>query len=183
MDRPRRNTMNVMTRVLGVALVLTAPGVWGQNTPVGAKQGPDVTSTESPVRTDRTFYLANTIQSDDAHEIYNALRNMLDSHAKIYLESSQTAILVQGTPDELVAAQRIITDLDRPKKTYRLTYTITELDGTKRVGTQHFSMIMVSGQRTTLKQGSKVPVATGSYAAGTSTQQTQFTYIDVGMNF
>ena len=44
---------------------------------------------------------------------------------------------------------------------------------------------MAAGQRTTLKQGSKVPVATGSYSAtGSNTgAQTQFTYIDVGMNF
>ena len=47
-------------------------------------------------------------------------------------------------------------------------------------------MVMASGQTTTLKQGSKFPVATGSYSAGGSNSagvQTQFTYIDVGMNF
>ena len=35
-----------------------------------------------------------------------------------------------------------------------------------------------------MKQGSKVPIATGSYnASGNTGAQTQFTYIDVGMNF
>lgn len=44
------------------------------------------------------------------------------------------------------------------------------------------------GQRATLKIGSKIPIATGSYNAGVSTGiasigvQTQFTYIDVGVN-
>ena len=44
------------------------------------------------------------------------------------------------------------------------------------------------GQRSTLKIGSKIPVATGSYNAGVSTGvasvgvQTQFTYLDVGVN-
>jgi general secretion pathway protein D len=44
------------------------------------------------------------------------------------------------------------------------------------------------GQRATLKIGSKIPVATGSYNAGVSTGvanigvQTQFTYLDVGVN-
>ncbi len=43
------------------------------------------------------------------------------------------------------------------------------------------------GQRATLKIGSKIPVATGSYSAGVSTTttvgvQTQFTYLDVGVN-
>ena len=44
------------------------------------------------------------------------------------------------------------------------------------------------GQRATLKIGSKIPVATGSYNAGVSAGiaslgvQTQFQYIDVGVN-
>ncbi len=44
------------------------------------------------------------------------------------------------------------------------------------------------GQRATLKIGQKIPVATGSYNAGVSTGvasigvQTQFTYLDVGVN-
>jgi hypothetical protein len=58
------------------------------------------------------------------------------------------------------------------------------MDGGKRVGAQHFSMVVVTGQRTLLKQGTKVPIATGSYTTGASTgEQTQFTYLDVGMNF
>mgnify|MGYP000476360394 CR=1 FL=1 len=44
------------------------------------------------------------------------------------------------------------------------TYTITELDGGKRVGVQHFALALVPGGRTTLKNGSKVPVATGSFS-------------------
>ena len=47
-------------------------------------------------------------------------------------------------------------------KTYRLTYTLTETDGGKRVGTQHFAMIVVSGRKTVLKQGNRVPLVTGS---------------------
>src|SRR5207302_7506165 len=44
------------------------------------------------------------------------------------------------------------------------------------------------GQRATMKIGSKIPVATGSYNAGVSTGvasigvQTQFTYLDIGVN-
>lgn len=67
-------------------------------------------------------------------------------------------------------------------KTYRLTYTFTELDGGKRVGTQHFSVIVTSGSQTTLKQGSKIPVVTGTYNAGVAGTQTQMTYLDVGQN-
>jgi type II secretory pathway component GspD/PulD (secretin) len=57
------------------------------------------------------------------------------------------------------------------------------MDEGKRIGVQHYSMVVVTGQRTTLKQGSKVPIVTGSYSAGSSPVQTQMTYIDIGLNF
>jgi hypothetical protein len=68
-------------------------------------------------------------------------------------------------------------------KSYRLVWTITDIDGGKTVGTQHFAMIVLSGGRTTMKLGSKIPVATGSYNSGSSAGvQTQFQYLDVGLN-
>ena len=66
-------------------------------------------------------------------------------------------------------------------KTYRLTYTLTETDGGKRVGTQHFAMIVVSGQKTVLKQGNRVPLVTGSVSTSGGAQ-TQVQYLDVGLN-
>jgi type II secretory pathway component GspD/PulD (secretin) len=126
----------------------------------------------------QTFYLHNVSQQSDANEIYTALRNMLPPEIKTYLIANQNAIIVRATPDDLALAQKLINDLDRPKKNYRLTYTVTEMDGGKQIGTQHFAMILASGQTTSLKLGNRVPVNTGP--AGT---QTQFTYIDVGMNF
>ena len=60
------------------------------------------------------------------------------------------------------------------------------MDGTKRVGVQHFAMNLIPGARlTTLNESSKeVPIATGSYRKrGSGPVQTNFTYIDVGMTF
>jgi len=131
----------------------------------------------------QVFYLNNTSSVSEATDILTAIRNMLAPQDKVFLVQAQSAIFVQGPPDQLVLAKKLIDDLDRAKRTYRLTYTITEIDDGKRVGTQHFSMVLVSGQRTTMKQGSKIPVATGSYETGTATSQTQFTYLDIGLNF
>lgn len=134
----------------------------------------------------KTFYLNNSVQTSEANEIVTALRNMLSPCDKAYLVASQSAILIQAPPEQVALAQQIISALDRVKKTYRLTYTVTEVDDGKRVGSQHFAMVVVSGQQTTLKQGSKIPIATGSYSSGSSAPagvQTQFTYLDVGMNF
>ena len=136
-----------------------------------------------------TIYLANSIKGNESDDIITALRNVLLPGDKIYFVESQNAILVEAPPEQLALAQKLLTDLDRPKKTYLLTYTVAETDAGKSVGTQHFSMIVVSGQETILKEGSKVPVLTGSFSpsASTSSQgmgvQTQYTYLDVGMIF
>src|SRR5215471_5460069 len=66
-------------------------------------------------------------------------------------------------------------------KTYRLTYTLTETDGGKRVGTQRCAMIVVSGRKTVLKQGNRVPLVTGSVSTSGGAQ-TQVQYLDVGLN-
>ena len=131
----------------------------------------------------KTFYLKNPTQQNEGNEIVNGLRVMLDPRTKLYLVSSQNAIVMRGTPDQFVLAQQFLDEIDRPKRTYRLVYSINESDGGKRVGSQHFAMVLVSGQRMTLKQGSKVPIVTGAYSPGSSTQNEQVTYLDVGMNF
>lgn len=65
-------------------------------------------------------------------------------------------------------------------RTYRLTYTITELDGSKHLGTQHFSLTVNPDSRPAeLKLGSRVPVPSGTSLSGAPTQ---FQYFDVGLN-
>jgi hypothetical protein len=126
----------------------------------------------------QTIYLKYSVQQADANELVTALRNFLSPDAKVMLVPNQNAVVIRATAGEMALAQKIIHDLDLPKKNYRLTYTVTEMDGGKQIGTQHYAMNMTSGQTTTLKLGNRVPVVTSS-APGA---QTQFTYIDVGMN-
>jgi type II secretory pathway component GspD/PulD (secretin) len=181
-------------KLLALSLALAAPAAWSQ--PAAPKAADDTAAAKPASPTyqqnhcaaetsgpERTFYLNNTFQPADANEIVAALRNIVEPCDKVYLLSSQNAIVVRAGTDNMALIQKLLSELDRPKKTYRLTYTVSEMAGDKRIGTQHFSMVVVSGQETQLKQGSKVPIATGAYAPGTSAQQTQFTYIDVGMNF
>jgi hypothetical protein len=135
----------------------------------------------------KTFYLNSvTAGSPEEDGIVFAVRGILgSSHASAVPVVSLNAIVIQGTPDELATAQKIIDDLDKPKKTYRLTYTVTEMDGTRRIGAQHFAIVLIPGQRTTLNENSKVPIATDSFRTGSAGAgvETQFTYIDVGMTF
>ncbi len=132
----------------------------------------------------QVFYLNNISNSIESTEIVTAVRNFLSPQDKIFLVQAQNALFIQAPPDQLLLARKLIDDLDHPRRTYRLTYTITEIDDGKRTGTQHFSMVLVSGQQTTMKQGSKIPVATGTVTEnGSPSTQTQFTYLDVGLNF
>ena len=186
-DAGGSRSMKFACGILGVALVLVpiGPRAWGQTPDSNAteKVRQEVPNPRVDSRPFQTFYLSNATTVNDANEITVAVRNLLPPDVKVYVVPNQNALTVRATPDELTLVQKIISDLDRPKKTYRLTFTTTDTDSGKRVGVQHFAMIVTAGQRTTLKQGSKVPIATGSYSTTGNTAQTQFTYLDVGMNF
>ena len=95
----------------------------------------------------QTLYLTNLTQPNDADELVNDLRNML-SKAKLMYVPSQSAISFRGSAEDLALAQKILSDLDKTKKIYRLTYTMKESDGGKTIGLQHFSIIVASGSRT-----------------------------------
>src|SRR4051812_8807501 len=84
----------------------------------------------------------------------------------------------------------------RARDTYKLDYTVTELEDGRKLNTRTYSLMCENetnpqgGGRwgAHLRVGSRVPVATGSFApaasngGGPSTVNTQFQYIDIGMN-
>ena len=127
----------------------------------------------------QTLYLTNLTQENDANYLVSDLRNMLPQ-AKVYYVPSQAAISLRASPDDIALAQRILADLDKTKKIYRLTYTMTERDGARTIGVQHFAIVVASGSKTDFKQGSRVPIATGSRNSPSGTPDTEVTYIDVG---
>lgn len=62
----------------------------------------------------QTFYLANAWQQNDLNDVQTALRNVL-TNIKVYGLASQNALVVRGTPDELLLAQKLISDLDKAR--------------------------------------------------------------------
>lgn len=131
----------------------------------------------------RVFRFVNTTSMQEQNEIVTVVRNMVSPSTRVMISPTQSALVAEGTDDQLADIQRIVDTLDKPKKSYRLTYTLVDFDGTKRLGDQHYSMLLVPGQRTTLKQGNKVPIVTGMDYKEPSNPQTHVTYIDLGMNF
>jgi len=153
--------------MVAITLATTCAGM----TPVAQAQAPDA---KAGPEIYQTLYLTNLTQQNDANELQTDLRNMLPN-AKLYYVPSQSAISLRGTAEEIALAQKILSDLDKTKKIYRLTYTMTERDGGKTIGVQHFSMIVASGSRTDFKQGSRIPVA-----VNTNASSSDITYLDVG---
>ena len=157
-------------KILGITLAIACSGISALAQPqaADAKTAPDIY---------QTFYLTNLTQQSDANELVSDVRNMLPN-AKLYYVPSQSAFSIKGSAEDLALAQKILADLDKTKKIYRLTYTLTERDGGKTIGVQHFSIIVASGSRTDFKQGSRVPISVATNAAPGS--NAEITYIDIG---
>jgi type II secretory pathway component GspD/PulD (secretin) len=156
--------------ITGIAMVCGSMSAIAQPQATDAKSAPVVY---------QTLYLTNLTQQNDAVELVNDLRNMLPN-AKLYYVPSQSAFSIRASAEEIALAQKILADLDKTKKIYRLTYTMTERDGGKTIGVQHFSIIVASGSRTEFKQGSRVPIVVGGRGAVSSTSNTEVQYLDVG---
>ena len=62
----------------------------------------------------QTFYLTNAWQQNDLNDVATAMRNVMPT-AKAFPVQSQNAIVMRGTPDELLLAQQLIDDLDKPR--------------------------------------------------------------------
>lgn len=129
----------------------------------------------------QTIYLTNLTQQSDANDLTTDLRNILPK-SRLYYVASQGAISMRGTPEDIQLAQKILSDLDRTKKVYRLTYTITESDGGKPTGTQHYTVVVASGGKTELKEGSRVPVSTGASKSEGAGHDSEVQYVDVGLS-
>jgi hypothetical protein len=159
--KPLRIAVSLALAYCGMTAVAQAPAA-------DEKAGPEIY---------QTLYLTNLTQQNDANELVTDLRNMLPK-AKTYYVPSQSAISMRGSAEDIALAQKILSDLDKTKKVYRLTYTLTERDGSKIIGVQHVSFIIASGSRTDFKQGSRVPVVTANLSSGSASSE--ITYLDVG---
>jgi general secretion pathway protein D len=65
----------------------------------------------------QTFYLSNAWQQTDLTDVVQAIRNVLGGNPsfKVYQVPSQNAVVVRGSPDELLMSQLLIDDLDKAR--------------------------------------------------------------------
>jgi general secretion pathway protein D len=216
-------------------------------------QNTRIKRTELDVQAAQTFYLSNAWQPNDMNDVQTALRNVITS-AKIYGVASQNAIVMRGTPDELLLAQKLINDLDKARAEVVVDIAVLEVsknwertlgiswpssigvalqspnssttsgssttttttsptlydlahlkasDFAVTVGSATLNLLLsdsntkvlqspriraTGDQKASMKIGSRIPIATGSYQTGAATAvvsslvNTQFQYQDVGVN-
>jgi len=154
---------------------------------------------------EQTFYLKHATMTDDAEETVAALRNMLNPRDRVYLIPKRQAIMIEAPADQLTLAGKFIHDLDIPRAEVELRVTVLQVsreklqglgpnkDGalsdaavhqllqdkdTKVLADEHLRT--TSRDSVSLKNGSKVPMATE--AAGDGTKPPKISFIDVGVN-
>jgi general secretion pathway protein D len=74
----------------------------------------------------QTFYLSNAWQQSDLTDVQTAIRNLCPN-VKLAAVASQNAIVIRGTLDELLLAQKLINDLDKARPEVVVDIAILEV--------------------------------------------------------
>jgi general secretion pathway protein D len=84
-----------------------------------------------------TFYLHNVSQQNDFTEVQQVLRNLFQT-ARINGVSGQNAIVMRGTPDEILLARRLVSNLDKARPEVVVDVAVMEVsrDLLRNIGVQ-----------------------------------------------
>lgn len=136
-----------------------------------ARSAPEITE---------TIHISNATGANDLNDIQTALRNNFP-RARMYGVVGQYALTVRASAEDMQGVKKMVAELDRPKKIYRVTYNVNDVENGKRTGAQHYSLVVASGGKTALKQGNRMPIVVGTTGEGAA-QNSQVQYIDLGIN-
>lgn len=91
----------------------------------------------------------------------------------------------------VLAAEPLLGQEAKPRSSsdvYKVEYVFSELQDSKRVNTRSYTVLVGPIEKASLRLGSRIPVATGSFINGSKEgtpavpMPTQFQYMDVGVN-
>ena len=191
----------------------------------------------------KTFYLRNVTTPNELQEAANMVKQILDI-GRIQLLPAQDALIVRATPDQIVLAEKLLTDIDKPKSEVVISIAVMQVSRSRlrTLGTvvptsasvgilpsqsggdsasagnggftvgnfvvsipggsfsvlatdsntkllQNPEIRALNNEKSTLRIGDRVPIATGSFQPGiiggggvSPLVSTQFQYLDVGVN-
>jgi len=125
-----------------------------------------------------TFYLHNVAQQNDFTEVQTVLRNLFQG-ARINGVASESAIVMRGTPDELLLAHRLIDDLDKARPEVVVDVAVLEVsrDLLRNIGVQLPQTASISFQPTNANLNSTTGTTgtTGTTTTATSTTTSSIT--------
>lgn len=124
--------------------------------------------------------LQHTASMNQANDIMQALRNAMPQ-ARAYLNYSAQIISINASAADVAQAQKMVAEMDKPIRTYRLTYTLTQIEDGKHGSAQKFELVVASGDRADMKQGTRVPIMTGSFHQDSDAKENQVQYMDIGL--
>jgi general secretion pathway protein D len=126
----------------------------------------------------RTFYLSNLTMPNELQDLVNILRTLLDTQ-RLQQFPSQQAIVVRGTPDQIVMAQKLIEDLDKSKPEVVVEVAIMQVtrDKLRNLGINPPTSVSIAFQQstptttTTTATGAAGNTGTASTTTGSTTGQ------------
>ena len=78
----------------------------------------------------QVFYLSNLTTPQELQEISTVIRTVADVK-KVFTYSSMNAIIARGTPDQILLAEKLVNDLDKPKSEVVVDVLVMEANRTK----------------------------------------------------
>lgn len=108
----------------------------------------------------KTFYLRNITTPNELQEAANLVRQILDV-SRVQLLQAQDALILRGTPDQMVLAEKLLADFDKPKSEVVIDVAVMQVsrDRIRTLGTN---------VPTTASIGMVPSNSGGSSASGTS---------------
>jgi general secretion pathway protein D len=127
-----------------------------------------------------TFYLHNVAQQNDFTEVQTVLRNLFQG-ARINGVASESAIVMRGTPDELLLARRLIDDLDKARPEVVIDVAVLEVsrDLLRNIGIQLPQTASINFQPSNANLNNST---SGTSTTGTTTGTTSTTTSSITLN-
>jgi general secretion pathway protein D len=117
-----------------------------------------------------TFYLHNVAQQNDFTEVQQVLRNLFAT-ARINGVAGQNAIVMRGTPDEILLARRLISNLDKARPEVVIDVAVMEVsrDLLRNIGIQLPQTASISFQPSNANLNTTDTTTTNTGTTGTTT--------------
>jgi len=130
--KPQRITIElneVMVREALRMVALESKSIWRPISPTAIFVASESKRKEFETSILKTFYLRNASTPAELQEVVGTLKGILDIN-RIQVNPTHSAITLRGTPDQMVLAEKLIDDVDKPKGEVVIDIAVMEISKT-----------------------------------------------------